>query len=255
MAAEGGISLDWYWQHSEHSEKIGSMNTLGAVNSGRPAFGALVLVMAFTTILTACGTSASSSCFVPGAYKSVEVALCRADPDELRKAFATTDPSHFQSTATVLLAIWGGSEAVGKGLPMNQLQSTPVRLAFAPFLAQSIRNGRVEGDLQSIREFADRTLKAATDGSLEQVQAIGLVGAADSNQSVSFLVDMIKKTAYPTAAHIESIRALGLICDSSASNELRQLQSDAQADSPDREIIAKAIQERESLSQSWCRQR
>jgi len=229
------------------------MNVAVPVTGQRLALGPLALML--TLILVGCGTNSAPSCSVLDVYKAVEEALCHANPDEIRKAFATTDPSHFQSTAIALRAIWDGNGAVGQALPMKRLQSVPVKLAFAPFLAQSIRNGRVEGDLQSIRDFADHTANAATDGSLEQVQAIGLVGAADSNQSVPFLVGMIKKTAYPAAAHIESIRALGLICDPSASNELRQLQGDLQRDSPDLEIVAKAIQERESLNQSWCRQR
>jgi hypothetical protein len=192
---------------------------------------------------------------VPNVHKSIEAAICSADPDELRHAFATTDPDHFEATATALLAVWQGKEDVGRSLPMSRLQSTSVKLAYAPFLAQSIRNGRVGGELGSIQDFAEQAAKASTDGTLEQVQAISIIGIAGAHRAIPYLGDVIRKTSNPSAAHIGSIRALGMICDPKAAEELRTLRLDTPRSDPDFEIVAKAIEERRTLDNSWCRAR
>jgi hypothetical protein len=113
----------------------------------------------------------------------------------------------------------------------------------------------VEADLQTIQDFAEQTAKASTDGTLQQVQAISLVGIADADQAIPYLADTIRRTANPSAAHIESIRALGMICDSKAAEELRKLQVDTPEGHLDFEVVAKAIQERGTLDNSWCRSR
>jgi hypothetical protein len=218
-------------------------------------YAVVQVLLATTLFLGACGAKSEQACSVPNVYEPVESALCSADADELRQAFATTDPEHFQSTAVALLAVWQGKENVGRSLPLARLQSTTAKLAYVPFLAQSIRNGRVEADLRSIQDFAEKTAKASTDGTLEQVQAISLVGIADADQAIPYLVDLIQKTANPSAAHIESIRALGNICDPKAAEELQHLQIQTPKEHPDIETIAKAIEERRKLDSSWCRAR
>lgn len=209
-------------------------------------------MLAVLLLLGSCESRELSSCSLSGAPQFVGEAVCTGDADMIRLSLAKVRALEIGMVATALLRIWLVDTSAGTSLPWTELTSQSVRLAYAPFLSQSIRNGMLDYPLESFQQFAREVALRPKDES-ERVKAIYLLGIADADSEIGYLSDVIRQNPYPAAAHVEGIRSLARMCDPRAADELAALERSLGQNDPEAGLFVEAVKIRGNALRAWCR--
>jgi len=193
----------------------------------------------------------ATSCRVKDVPTDISNAICSADADVIRNALLELNAESRAIVAAAFAKLWMEQEEVGSSIPWESLRTQTAKMAYAPFLAQSVRNGRTDFPLTSLREFA-RDVALVENGTLADAEAIRVLGLADSAEDVPLLLDKIRHQPLPSEAGKAAILALGNICDPSATKALHQLGAGA-TEEEQKATIAKAVATRSELARDWCR--
>src|SRR4051812_32664420 len=121
----------------------------------------------------------STDCKVAAGSPTFRQAICAHDTQLIREALFGLRDDERTYAIGVLHKIWIESDEAGESLPWVELRRTEFRLAYAPALVQSVRDG---SDSLPLKPFQDLALEAATKntGSLEEIEAIRLLGLANA---------------------------------------------------------------------------
>jgi hypothetical protein len=194
----------------------------------------------------------STDCIVAAGSAAFKQAVCAHDPQLIRNALFELRDEQRTQAIDVLYSIWIESDEAGKSLPWDELKHMEFRLAYAPALVQSVRSGSKSLPLEPFQNLA---VEGATKnvGNLEEIEAIRLMGLANAEAQLPFLLRKIEEKPSPYASRLTAIEALGYICGQESLHALERIRNALADDAKDRQAVDKAFQHRNEISGTWCR--
>jgi hypothetical protein len=195
----------------------------------------------------------TDQCRIPEVSEDFSNAICSADFVAVQKKLFELDAEARPGAARSFGKLWLEDPSFGKSIPWAALRSQSFKLTYGSFLAQSVRNGRVDFDLEHLRSFA-RRVASSEQHTADEIEAIRLLGYADSTDDIPLLLGKIAANPAPAEAGRSAVASLGYICDAKASDALRQL-AQAEGMSEFASAVTKAVAVRKSLERDWCRRK